>query len=227
MYDFHRQRSSYSIEWILENDDGKGVLQYAYPHHIDTMDGKDVKITKFKLGSSAKGLMTGVIGNKWVLTESELSEVTWLPNHAEPEQSAIDDITGSLEKEISVDYESETLLADNYFSGKALQKFALISLILNSPEAKLNKPELAKKSLQKLKAAFLPYLKNKQRDPFLYDTLYRGIVAQSGLPVKEGGTGDPNAAFGHSYYNDHHYHQGYFVVTGKQKKFKHKIVFPP
>jgi endo-1,3(4)-beta-glucanase len=187
------------------------------------MDGKDVKITKFKLASSAKGLMTGVIGNKWVLSESELSEVTWLPNHAEPEKSAIDEITGSLEKEIGVDYDSETLLADNYFSGKALQKFALISLILNSPEAKLNKPELAKKSLQKLKAAFLPYLKNKQRDPFLYDTLYRGIVAQSGLPVKEGGTGDPNAAFGHSYYNDHHYHQGYFVVTGRQKKVDESI----
>ncbi|KAG2187346.1 hypothetical protein INT44_005032 [Umbelopsis vinacea] len=207
------QRSSYSIEWKLENDDGKGVLQYAYPHHIDTMDRNGIKITKFQLASSAKGLMTGVIGNKWFLTETELSEVTWLSKKAEPEKSTIDDIIDSVEKEISVDYDSETLLADNYFSGKALQKFALISLMLNSPETKLKQPELAKKSLQKLKSAFLPYLNNKQRDPFLYDTLYRGIVARSGLPVKEGGTGDPNAAFGHSYYNDHHYHQGYFVVA--------------
>jgi endo-1,3(4)-beta-glucanase len=210
----HRKRSTYSIEWILENDDGGGVLQYAYPHHIATMNDKDVNITKFQLSSSSKGSMTGVIGNKWSMTETELSQITWLPKNAEPEQSTVNEIMDALEKEIGVNYDSETLLGDNYFSGKALQKFALISLILNSRETNLNNTELAKKSLQNLKSAFLPYLDNKQRDPFLYDTFYHGIVARSGLPAKEGGTGDPNAAFGHTYYSDHHYHQGYLVVTG-------------
>jgi endo-1,3(4)-beta-glucanase len=60
----------------------------------------------------------------------------------------------------------------------------------------------------------LPYIQNKQKDPFRYDTLYKGIVSLSGLPKAEGGTGDPNAAFGHTYYSDHHYHQGYLIVTG-------------
>lgn len=159
--------------------------------------------------------MTAVVGNKWTLTETDLSPVTWLPNNAQPAENTILDIMQNLEKEIDTKYESETFLDDNYFSGKALQKFALIALMLNSAETKLKNPEMAKTSLKKLEDAFLPYLKNEQRDPFLYDSLYRGIVARSGLPREEGGTGDPGAAFGHSYYNDHHYHQGYLVVTGR------------
>ncbi|GAB5587812.1 endo-1 [Umbelopsis nana] len=206
-------QSSYTIEWLLANDDGKGILQYAYPHHIATLEQQGVNITKLQLASSAKGPMTAVVGNKWTLTETDLSPITWLPNNAQPAENTILDIMQNLEKEIDTKYESETFLDDNYFSGKALQKFALIALMLNSAETKLKNPEMAKTSLKKLEDAFLPYLKNEQRDPFLYDSLYRGIVARSGLPREEGGTGDPGAAFGHSYYNDHHYHQGYLVVT--------------
>jgi endo-1,3(4)-beta-glucanase len=74
---------------------------------------------------------------------------------------------------------------------------------------------LAQASLDKLKDAFTLYLDNKQEDPFMYDSVYKGIVAREGLPKELGGTGNRDAAFGHSYYNDHHYHQGYMVVTGK------------
>ncbi|CAO3587930.1 unnamed protein product [Absidia cylindrospora] len=103
---------------------------------------------------------------------------------------------------------------DNYFSGKALQKYALLALLINKPdETGLRNPELARMALDKLKFAFAVFLENRQKDPFLYDQTYKGIVARSGLPSSMGGTGDINAGFGHSYYNDHHYHQGYFIVS--------------
>lgn len=159
--------------------------------------------------------MTAVIGNKWTLAEKELSQINWLPSNPEASEDAITDIINNLEKETGSDISHETYLDDNYFSGKALQKYALIALMLNSPETNLRNQEMAKTSLKKLKDALLPYIQNKQKDPFRYDTLYKGIVSLSGLPKAEGGTGDPNAAFGHSYYNDHHYHQGYLIVTGK------------
>ncbi|CAM0138853.1 unnamed protein product [Umbelopsis sp. WA50703] len=207
------KEAGYTIEWIPNKKDNKGVLQYAYPHHIETMDHSQVTITNLKLASSAKGSMTAVIGNKWNLAEKELSQIHWLPSNPVANEDAISDIINNLEKETSSDITQETFLDDNYFSGKALQKYALIALILNSPETKLKNQEMAKTSLKKLKDAFLPYIQNKQKDPFRYDTLYKGIVSLSGLPKAEGGTGDPNAAFGHTYYSDHHYHQGYLIVT--------------
>lgn len=160
--------------------------------------------------------MRAVIGDQWVLQETDLPKVAWFPENAVPERSTRNEIMDQLTKDVNSNYTYQTQLGDNYFSGKGLQKLALISLILNRPEeTELRNPELAQMSLEKLKDVFRLYLDNKQQDPFRYDSVYKGIVAREGLPKEMGGTGNRDAAFGHSYYNDHHYHQGYLVVTGK------------
>ncbi|KAI8391179.1 endo-1,3(4)-beta-glucanase [Radiomyces spectabilis] len=204
---------SYTITWKTAGNTAKPPLIYAYPHHLQTLSA-DVKRTRMQLQSSTKGAMTAVIGNSWVLRETQLSDIGWLPRNPVPERSTQNEIMNALAQDVAANYESQTNKGDNYFSGKGLQKYAMVALILNKPnETQLKNPELAKTALDKLKAAFLPFLENRQGDPFKYDSVYKGIVARDGLPASMGGKGDPNAEFGHTYYNDHHYHHGYLVVT--------------
>ncbi|KAI9321446.1 endo-1,3(4)-beta-glucanase [Dichotomocladium elegans] len=209
----NRKQGIYEIHWETKGaDTPEKLLMYAYPHHDASISS--VHKTALVLESATKGPMTAMQGGQWTLTEPELSPVEWFPLNAEAHPMATAEIIDQLDKDIQHNYTAETLLEDNYFSGKGLQKYALLALILNRPDqTRLRNPEMAATSLEKIKTAFLPYLRNNQNDPFSYDTIYKGIVSRAGLPKSMGGTGDVNAAFGHSYYSDHHYHQGYLIVT--------------
>lgn len=160
--------------------------------------------------------MQAVIGDSWTLKETDIPATEWFPAKPSPEPSTINEIMEEMVKDVYSNYTENTLKGDNYFSGKGLQKYAMLALTLNNPDiTQLSNSELAKVSLDKLKEALVPYLENRQINPYRYDTVYRGIVSRDGLPESMGGSGDIYREFGHSYYNDHHYHQGYFVVTGK------------
>ncbi|ORX59683.1 glycoside hydrolase [Hesseltinella vesiculosa] len=207
--------NSYRIDWNTEGSDTVDPLIYAYPHHQHSMI--NMRSTDLQLNSSTKGAMRAIIGKSWTMNEAvdQTNQVTWFPPNSHPEPSAVHDILETLADEIdNSDYDQDTNKTDNYFSGKALQKYALMAMILNRPDlTDLRNPELAKTSLDRLKLAFSPFLDNRQQHPYVFDTEYHGVVALSGLPQSLGGSGDPSADFGHSYYNDHHYHHGYLVVT--------------
>lgn len=177
----------------------------------------DIKRTNLRLLSSTKGRMHAVVGNTWTLAEKDLSTIEWFPPNPSPEKTTRNEIMEAIVSDVQMNYTKETMKGDNYFSGKGLQKLAMLALMLNKPEMTfLRDKELAQEALNKIKMAMIPYIENKQQDSFKYDRVYKGIVAKGGLPKEMGGTGDRNAAFGHSYYNDHHYHQGYLIVTGKE-----------
>ncbi|KAI8640299.1 endo-1,3(4)-beta-glucanase [Parasitella parasitica] len=212
--DTSRDGTKYTIQWHKTGDTSKSLLTYAYPHHLKSFASQSVKKTNLRLQSSSKGLMQAVIGDQWTLQESDLSRTEWFPQIPSPERSTHNEILQQLAADVESNYTEHTQRGDNYFSGKGLQKVALTALILNEPDVTgLRNSELARTALDKLKRAFVPYLENRQQDPFRYDTVYKGIVSRDGLPVSMGGTGNKDASFGHSYYNDHHYHQGYFIVT--------------
>lgn len=215
-------RSSYTIQWKLEGDRSKDLLAYAYPHHLTSFaENSNLKKTDMYLQSSSKGPMRAVIGNTWTLSEKDLPKTEWLPAHPAPESSTRHEILQNIVADIRSNYTANTQKGDNYFSGKGLQKYALLALTLNkAKQTKLRNKEWAKTSLEKLKTAFVPYLENRQQNPYRYDSVYKGVVSRDGLPVDMGGTGDINTEFGHTYYNDHHYHQGYLVVTGKWWQLK-------
>lgn len=70
-----------------------------------------------------------------------------------------------------------------------------------------NAPDLSAQCFAKLKAAFAVFVNNQQPCPLVYDQAWKGAVSTLGL------NGDPGQDFGNSYYNDHHFHYGYFVYT--------------
>jgi endo-1,3(4)-beta-glucanase len=91
-----------------------------------------------------------------------------------------------------------------YFSGKGLGKFAMMLYVLHSLVSA--PPDLTSKVLGKLKDAFDVFVENKQVNPLVYEKGWKGVVSTAGLR-------DAGADFGNGYYNDHHFHYGYFVYA--------------
>lgn len=65
---------------------------------------------------------------------------------------------------------------------------------------------LAAAGLIKLKDAFNVFINNTQPFPLVYDAVWKGVVSSGTYQY-----GNPGLDFGNSYYNDHHFHYGYFV----------------
>jgi endo-1,3(4)-beta-glucanase len=66
----------------------------------------------------------------------------------------------------------------------------------------------AQAGLTSLQTSFAVFANNQQQFPLVYDNAWGGIVSSASYD-----NGDPGADFGNSYYNDHHFHYGYFIYA--------------
>lgn len=67
---------------------------------------------------------------------------------------------------------------------------------------------LAHTGLTSLQASFAVFASNTQQHPLVNETAWGGIVSSASYV-----TGDSGADFGNTYYNDHHFHYGYFIYA--------------
>lgn len=67
---------------------------------------------------------------------------------------------------------------------------------------------LAQAGLTNLKRAFAVFAQNQQQFPLVRETAWGGIVSSASYV-----TGNAGVDFGNTYYNDHHFHYGYFIYT--------------
>ena len=95
---------------------------------------------------------------------------------------------------------AETDLNSMYFAGKVFNKYAWLLLISNRI---LNDDDLSKQIFNDLTNALNRFISNKQQLPLVYDQNWKGLIS----------SGSSGEDFGNSYYNDHHFHYGYFVLT--------------
>ncbi|KAG6574506.1 putative endo-1,3-beta-glucanase [Phytophthora cinnamomi] len=75
---------------------------------------------------------------------------------------------------------------------------------------------LLRRCVTKLESAITPFLDNSWKYPLKYDAVMGGIVSSEGFA-----TGDMNADFGNTVYNDHHYHYGYWVHMASVINYLH------
>jgi endo-1,3(4)-beta-glucanase len=108
-------------------------------------------------------------------------------------------------EELAQDFDKQTRLNSMYYSGKALAKFAGVVYTMQTVA---KETEVAAAGLVKLKAAFDVFVQNTQPLPLVYDTVWKGVVSSGTYE-----TGDSGLDFGNTFYNDHHFHYGYFVYT--------------
>jgi endo-1,3(4)-beta-glucanase len=67
---------------------------------------------------------------------------------------------------------------------------------------------LASIGLEKLKQAYALFINNSQQYPLVYDQKWGGVVSSASYKLN-----DPQFDYGNTYYNDHHFHYGYFVYA--------------
>jgi endo-1,3(4)-beta-glucanase len=144
-------------------------------------------------------------------------------------------------QEISQNMLQQTNQSSLYFSGKvrkithstqprsdrgevqALAKFAVMIVTINDL---LKDKALAQTGLSQLKLAVARFAENKQQHPLVYESkvsrcLFDERSVSNAVQGAWGGvvstetytTGNSGADFGNTYYNDHHFHYGYFIYT--------------
>ena len=203
---------SYSLSWTHAGSSTAGLLMFALPHHIQSLVQSTVKITALKLQTTTKGIATGIIANSWTLNESNLPiSIGFAPWDAATgsthnlSTSAKAAILKAGKSDLAQDINAQTNLNSMYFSGKALSKFATAIYAVHDLAGDVS---VAAAGLTKLKAAFNRFVTNKQQFPLVYESQWGGVVSTAAYT-----TGDANADFGNSYYNDHHFHYAYFIHT--------------
>ncbi|KZF24885.1 glycoside hydrolase family 81 protein [Xylona heveae TC161] len=204
---------SYSLSWTKAGKTSNTLLMFALPHHVQSFSsGTKSGVTGIQLQTTTKGIATAVVADSWTLTESSLPTdmgfAPWSPSLRSVTSlsaAAIQLIQSVGASEVSQDMNAQTNLNSMYFSGKALSKFATIVYTLHDLG---QRPDLAATGLASLKKAFALFASNQQQYPLVYETAWKGVVSTASYA-----TNDSGADFGNTYYNDHHFHYGYFIHT--------------
>ncbi|KAK9477672.1 endo-1,3(4)-beta-glucanase [Lipomyces japonicus] len=194
----------------LGNNAGQ-LLVFALTHHVSAFTSDTARrATGVSLDSHTKGVMYAYSINEFVMKEQVPMFLQFEPWSVLPHSAGhgispatIKLIQQVAQNELEQDMNAQSNLNSMYFSGKALDKFSYIVYVVF---AIIGDIDLARRGLDKLKAAFKVFSENRQQYPLVYDTVYKGIVS-SGTFV----TGNELEDFGNTYYNDHHFHYGYFI----------------
>jgi len=191
-----------SFTYITE---GPGpLLMLALPHHMDVIalpddDALDLLRSTYTPIYSLKGKMTPIVGLTWNLIYDLLS-VSW--NYVIEQDlsiSQLDIIASNLQTDVNTNLPDAS---DPYDFGKQIARLARLAFIADY----LGIPDSRATAITNLENALTPWLTGTNVDAFLYDTTYGGIVTTLGI-------GSSSADYGNGWYNDHHFHYGYFVYA--------------
>lgn len=204
---------SYTFDWTKQGVDSQSLLMFALPHHLKSFDDDSLNgLTDLQLMTPTKGLATAIRGKSWTLVESSLpidmAFAPWSPTQGSVKavsSNAAQAVYNAGLAELQQDIAKQSNVGSMYYDGKALAKFAAIIYTLNDVAG--NKT-LALSGLEVLKQAFALHVANGMTFPLVYESAWGGVVSSAAYT-----TGDALADFGNTYYNDHHFHYGYFVYA--------------
>ncbi len=169
------------------------LLMMTLSHHRDILLSPSMTSL---VTDTIKGPMIGIIGSRWFLRE-QLTTISWdAPSGIDPAREP--DVRTAL----AGDTGQAVVSSDTYFGGKQLAKLGRLALIADE----LGETSLAAIYRNNLIAAYQPWLDGTNPQSLVYDRTYGGIVASTAI-------NNPAAGFGQGYYNDHHFHYGYFIYA--------------
>jgi endo-1,3(4)-beta-glucanase len=189
--------------WETRGGDPNDLLMMALPHHMDALVQPNVVMQNSY--RTVKGEMSGILGNTWTLKET-LTQIGWsAPRAIDP--SKREAISNALQR----DKYKRAGSYDTYWNGKELG--AMGRLILIAEE--LQDADTAAFIRGNLKEDLDRWLFSNNSNPLMFDTTWKGICSANGMD-------SPNNDYGQGWYNDHHFHYGYFVyaaaVLGKRDR---------
>lgn len=215
---------TYTLSWTKAGNTARPLLMFALPHHVQSLvsspyasrakrQNAATLLTTIQLQTTTKGVATGIVGDSWTLVENDLPQsmsfAPWSPTSGSVDTIS-DDVAELMNQvatsELGQDMYANTVAEDStYYSGKGLAKYAAIIYAVNDLG---NNSALASTGLVKLKDVFNVFVNNTQPFPLVYDSAWGGVVSSASYT-----TGNAGADFGNTYYNDHHFHYGYFVYA--------------
>eukprot|EP01041_Mallomonas_annulata_P008922 gene8922-18461_t len=180
------------------------LLMMALPHQLQVMSNPDSDETRaaqtiYTPIYSMKGKMKAIVGDSWKLTYT-LVNIGW--NYAVADKlsnSQLDVIAFWLQQEVKIQIPSAQ---DTYGFGKELGRMARLALIADN----LGIADARQIAITNLENSLNPWIQCTNPNPFVYDRIWGGVISTHGLV-------DPNAEFGLGWYNDHHFHYGYFIYA--------------
>ena len=192
------------------------LLMFLLPHHIQSLDAElKAGITNLQLRTTTKGIATAVWAPSDTLSFTETNLPTamsfgpWSPTTPTLRTRFPPEFLLFLSSVAELDLRramSDPLPQDSfYYAGKALSRFATLLWVIKEV---LSNNEWVAKGLEKLELELAKYVDNTVKIPLYYDDTWKGLVSRAGLIGD-----DPGSDFGNSFYNDHHFHYGYFIYT--------------
>ncbi|KAL2162044.1 hypothetical protein VTH06DRAFT_7829 [Thermothelomyces fergusii] len=206
-------RGTYTFSFKKAGLEGAPLLMFALPHHLASFDDATRGgVTGLRLQTTTKGVATAVAADGWTMVEdglpTDIGFLPWSPEFGSGvgiSDAAKQVIHGIAEAEVAQDISQLSNLDSMYFAGKALAKYATLLLAVREM---LGDQTLAQTGLSKLKEAFARFSRNQQRWPLVYESGWGGVVSSATYE-----TGDSGLDFGNAFYNDHHFHWGYFIYA--------------
>eukprot|EP01127_Copromyxa_protea_P021544 TRINITY_DN7440_c0_g1_i1.p1 TRINITY_DN7440_c0_g1~~TRINITY_DN7440_c0_g1_i1.p1 ORF type:complete len:714 (+),score=65.55 TRINITY_DN7440_c0_g1_i1:26-2143(+) len=177
------------------------LLMMALPHHVDSVQPNTVSMILDKVYTTSKGPLTGFVSSgSWSLIENLTSvDVGFFPPRPIDDDKLSVLIT-SLQNDIQ---NLQTLDVDTYGKGKFMAQLAQLVLVSKS----VGREDLFTTALANLTNNLEPWMNRvTYRDTFLYDLTWGGMISANGWL-------NPDKDYGNSYYNDHHFHYGYFTYA--------------
>jgi len=218
-YDYSdEQETKLHVQYRTEGD-GQ-LLMFMLPHHRDLLqsdkatptnddvawpDSDDISSTDDSIEAqkalyplfSTKGPLLAVVGSEWQLLYA-IEHVPWdydLPTDVK--HAHLESLKAQLRQDAAVPI---SIVVDPYGFGKEIGRMSRLALMASS----LQEEEARESTLFELETKLTPWLTGANPDTLVYDSTYGGLVPKNGLA-------DQAADFGAGYYNDHHFHYGYFV----------------
>ena len=189
------------------------LLMFILPHHLQSID-PELKnhVTNLRLQSTTKGTATAIWADTLTFIEPSLPTsmgfAPWTPSMTPTRTRYPNDFLAllapvaehDLRRALAAPFTQESY----YYAGKALSRLATLTWVLRDI---LNDADATATALGKLKREMARYVDNVPRYPVYYDDTWKGLVSRAGLD------GSAHADFGNSFYNDHHFHFGYFIYA--------------
>eukprot|EP00644_Phytophthora_capsici_P016675 jgi/Phyca11/509548/fgenesh2_kg.PHYCAscaffold_47_\ len=185
------------------------LLMLANPHHAATFKpDSDVFQVLGKFGHrTLKSNMTAVLGSCWEMQET-LPTASFQEENVQIQPQYLEAIKVALANDSNYTPEAD----DPYYFGKEIGRQARLVLIAD----KLDEKEIRDDILDKLEEWLTPWMLGQNSDHFVYDRSWGGLCSLNGLKGVFWMTD-----FGNGWYNDHHFHYGYFLyavaVVGKYR----------
>lgn len=200
--------TTYRIVYDVVGSSTSGTtLLYALPHHVESFSAttSSALVSNLTVYSTNKGWLTGVLANELEMTEDVSNSPGWLPDFSGTLSAAtLQLLAETVNSESAEVVEDQVDTTSTYTAGKAFDKFAYILLVAAEI---LENEEVSVDLMNTIKSALDPWLSNTQPTPFIYDTLCGGVTS-SAANVAGGSSLDD---YGAPFYNDHHFHYGYYV----------------